>query len=342
VQQATALRAGLATDGADLESATGVEITIDKQTTGTIDEAVGLRINDIDQATLNYAIRTGLGKTHLGDILQIAEQASTPATEAGAMQVYPKTDGKIYAQNDNGTEFDLSHQTIADTHSNRPTSDVGEGDLFLPTDAFGIERRTACDWQVWGPIYPLTAPDLTGFSWVNQGDASAVQSGASIYMEAPKKTSDNLRLLVMSAPSTPYTITIHFQALMWHAFKNAVGLVWRNSSSGKVVTLGCVSSNAASAVGYFTEIHRYNSPTSWNSTIADFDMPGIFPWLRIEDDGTNRKSYVSINGQNWIEINSISRTDFITPDQVGFFINPQDSASDGDDVALHLLSWEVN
>ncbi|MCA9330936.1 hypothetical protein KC957_02730, partial [Candidatus Saccharibacteria bacterium] len=129
VQQATALRAGLATDGADLESATGVEITIDKQTTGTIDEAVGLRINDIDQATLNYAIRTSLGKTHLGDILQIAEQASTPATEAGAMQVYPKTDGKIYAQNDNGTEFDLSHQTIADTHSNRPTSDVGEGDL---------------------------------------------------------------------------------------------------------------------------------------------------------------------------------------------------------------------
>jgi len=340
VAQATALRAGLTTDGADVDTTIGVEIAIDKQSTGTIDEAIGLNITDIDQATDNYALRTGKGKTHLGDVLQLDEQSSTPATAAGTMQLYPKTDGKLYAQNDNGQEFDLSQTTFADTHANRPNSGVGEGDLFLPTDAFGLERKTASDWEVWGPLYKLTPPDLTNFSWVNQGDASAVQSANTIHFDAPQNSGDNLRLLVMSAPSTPYTITMHFSSLMWHAANNSMGMVWRNSSSGKLVTLSCLTTSSIKS--YKLEVLRYNSPTSWNSNITSMEMPGLFPWLRIQDDGTNRKSFISVNGQNWVEVHAISRTDFITPDQVGIFINPQDTGSDGHDLAMHLLSWEVS
>jgi hypothetical protein len=70
--QATALRAKVTTDDADVDKAVGIEVAVDKEgaATGTISEAVGIEVADINQATSgnNYAIRTGDGKVQLGDL----------------------------------------------------------------------------------------------------------------------------------------------------------------------------------------------------------------------------------------------------------------------------------
>jgi len=41
-------------------------------------------------------------------------------------------------------------------------------------------------------------------------------------------------------------------------------------------------------------------------------------WFRITDDGTNRICHVSGDGQHFITIHSVGRTDFLTADEVFF------------------------
>jgi hypothetical protein len=41
-------------------------------------------------------------------------------------------------------------------------------------------------------------------------------------------------------------------------------------------------------------------------------------WLRLEDDGTNRKAHYSIDGQVFRLLHSVGRTDYLTADEIGF------------------------
>lgn len=109
LNQATALRASVITDDdADLDTAVGVEVTIDNESTGTITDAVGVQVNDILSGTNKYAIRTGAGAVRFGDFVEVKRTAvpGTPATDY--IRIYPKSDGKLYAKNWSGVEFDLT------------------------------------------------------------------------------------------------------------------------------------------------------------------------------------------------------------------------------------------
>jgi hypothetical protein len=43
-------------------------------------------------------------------------------------------------------------------------------------------------------------------------------------------------------------------------------------------------------------------------------------WIKYEDDDTNRKISISVDGCSWSQIVSLSRTDYLTPTQIGIFI----------------------
>ena len=43
-------------------------------------------------------------------------------------------------------------------------------------------------------------------------------------------------------------------------------------------------------------------------------------WIKYEDDNTNRKISISADGYSWSQIVSLSRTDYLTPTQIGIFI----------------------
>lgn len=75
---------------------------------GSLATLIGLDIPDLTQGTQNYAIRTGDGRIHFGDFLEMEERSVAPTAVAGSMQVYPKTDGKLYAKNASGAEYDLT------------------------------------------------------------------------------------------------------------------------------------------------------------------------------------------------------------------------------------------
>lgn len=209
-----------------------------------------------------------------------------------------------------------------------------DGNLFLPTDGLTIERDTGSVYEPWGPIFPLTAPPVVAdFAWVNQGSAAASDSKGTLSMTAPTNSGDSLRVLKKSAPSTPYTIIAAILPTLIGANYCKASLCWRESSSGKIIDFG---------VGFSTSFQL--SATKWtNATTysADYASATLLPltvvFLRIADDGANRECSYSADGQNWIQIHSVGRTDFMTADEVGILLNVNNTNYTA---AMTLLSWQ--
>lgn len=115
----------IAGDGANATEVVALRasVTKDPAATSTVDTAVGVDVPNVTGGTENYAIRTGQGMTHLGDVLEMKAQTSDPAAPtADEVRVYPKadpTDGnkiKLYAKT-NTDEYDLTGGSIGGTSS---------------------------------------------------------------------------------------------------------------------------------------------------------------------------------------------------------------------------------
>ncbi|WP_234744903.1 hypothetical protein [Burkholderia sp. WTPI3] len=177
---------------------------------------------------------------------------------------------------------------------------------------------------------PDQPPKLSNFTWVNQSGAAALQEPWGISLSTPKAGGENCACLMIAAPATPYQVVARMRALPASSSYIKCGLVWRNSSSGLLQVAGLLYQS-----GFQYGIGNFNSPTSWNGFQGSQYAMTFWPdWHRIRDDGTNRYYDVSPDGVTWVNMYSFSRTTFLTPDQVGFFADPNGQA-----IAVSLFSW---
>jgi hypothetical protein len=234
-----------------------------------------------------------------------------------------------------GGSADPADIILTDTYANRPAAGTA-GRIFLPSDGVYLERDTGAAWAPWGPIYPMTPPVSGDFAWINQGTASIDTTLGGIYLLAPATAGFCYRIRKKAVPSAPYTVTACFLVHCNNKNYNRVGLVLRQSSDGKI--FGFFAGNND---GLGTQ--NGNSATSWNANLNSLTISLVFPviWMRIVDDNTNRKCYYSFNGdardQYFHLFESRSRTDFLTPDEIGFFAC---SENDTYAAAMTLLSWK--
>lgn len=236
-----------------------------------------------------------------------------------------------------------SDNVIYDTIGNRPAAG-DEGRLFIPQDGLTIHRDNGSDWDVYGPIRKFVQPPtVASFTWVNQGSATATDQGGIIRLVAPWGVSEQARILKISAPATPYTITacVKFVSTISPATMRW-GLVWRESGSGKLVTVNFASFDFFGPGTHYGVVTKWNSETSTNSDYyAKLNWGNTdCMWLRITDNGTNRISSFSSDGVNFFAIHTVGRTDFITANEVGFFLDPIASVDIFFNPEMHLLSWE--
>ncbi|KKN66970.1 hypothetical protein LCGC14_0466500 [marine sediment metagenome] len=223
--------------------------------------------------------------------------------------------------------------TFTSVYGSRPAAS-NDGDLFLPSDGFVIERDTGAAWIPWGPLFPFVAPVNGDFAWINQGTGSVDVDGGGIYLLAPTLAGDNLRIRKKTIPSVPYVITVAF---MPHGYKvnySGVGIGFRQSSDGKLHTFHLsISVNSIASI-------KFTNPTTWSATYLEQEIvqAGSSPvmWLRIEDNNTNRKCHWSVDGRHWFEFHSVGRTDFLTADEIFFFTNSNNATYP---TAMTLLSW---
>jgi hypothetical protein len=217
-------------------------------------------------------------------------------------------------------------------YASRPAP-ANDGDLFLPSNGFVLERDTGAAWVPWGPIFPLTAPVDGDFAWINQGGATVSTTNGGIYLNAPASASMNMRIRKKAAPATPYTITAWILPLINHGL-SFVNFGFREAATGELHHWRYGYNAGTIALS----VIRSTSPTVDDSSDTDI----VAHWqhrlcLRIADNGTNRIFSYSIDGVNFIDWFSVGRTVFLTADEIFF---AADTRSATYPAGVTLISWK--
>jgi hypothetical protein len=314
---------------------------------------------DIDDSTTSISVASAMGFTG-GDfrILVDSEIMKVTGVSGTTLTVARHQEGTSATAHTNGATVkhvltagaldahDQNDLAAYDTYANRPAAGV-PGRIFLPTDGLFIERDNGSIWEKFGPIWPMTPPQASDFpTWVNQGTSTIVDNKGAIFLQGQVNNGECLRCRVKAYPAGAFTVEM---ALLPNVFAYAstgiaCGLCIRDSVGGKLACYGMKGGSADMNVGGY----NYNSPTAasgtatgWPSAAHCSESPLL--WIKYYDDGTtNRVVSISVDGVTWTQMASCSRTDFITPNQIGICVNGGDgySSSAGQaDAGMTVLSW---
>jgi len=259
----------------------------------------------------------------------VVEGATAYATDTDEPGWY---DGAAWTWGAGGSGGGDSTYTAA--YASRPAAG-NDGDLFLPSDGFVVERDTGAAWVPWGPIFPAVNPVLGDFSWINQGAATAVATNGGIHLHAPAVGGNQCRILKKAAPSTPYTITMAYLPLVYSIDYAFCGVGFRQSSDGKLQLLG-----PGVGSGHAFRNLTYSSPTSYAGSYGAYLLhlnSAPVHFLRIGDDGTYRTCSISTDGVNFLQFHSVGRTDYLTADEVFFFAESNNASWP---VFMTVISWK--
>lgn len=224
------------------------------------------------------------------------------------------------------------------TRANLPaTTEAHAGDRYRTTNGLYEYVYNGSAWVAFALGFPVTEPDSSLFAWRNQGGAavSATRGGAALTV--PASASDNHRIREIAVPTAPYILT----AAMIPHFKSSnfafAGLYLVESGSGKLITLGVASDNGLTNGTRAIQCTKWTNVTTFSAHYQSqlWNLSAALVWLQIEDNNTNRIVRYSMDGFNWIQLHSVSRTDFITPDKIGFGGNSINSEV----VYANLLHW---
>jgi hypothetical protein len=217
-------------------------------------------------------------------------------------------------------------------------SSADAGTIYYFTDS--PYSHAISDGTGWHYFYPgfgeVERPILGDFTWVNQGSATADATDGAVTIEAPAVSGDSLRALVQSVPATPWTLTMGFTSLTVNADFHHLGACYRESGTQEILAVGF---RLAMQIG----IYRYTNATAYAGS-NEVGFYNIFAaqnaplFLRLSDDGTNRVTSRSTDGRHWTVIGTISRTNFLTADQVGFYVNAANAAYAA---KIHLFHWKM-
>lgn len=189
-------------------------------------------------------------------------------------------------------------------------------------------------------IAPFVAPPTLGWNWFNQGAATFTSTSVGLQLVGEANGAGlSLRGLSRPLPATNnYTVTacVRFTGLNVNYISGGIAL--RNSVTGAVIPIVLVSGGTTRNVQLF----KANNPTSYNSDYiarptASYDLM----WVRIQDNGTDRIFSLSTNGYDWFEYFRVGRTDFTTPDHVGFTVSCENTGTPFFVPTVRLLSWEA-
>ena len=165
-----------------------------------------------------------------------------------------------------------------------------------------------------------TVLTASSFGWVNQGSATVTDQSGTILMSLPTSSGVNLRGQTRAAPSTPYAYVGAFQSCIPRSGSSVamVMMGFRNSSNFRMETFICGCNGDES---FRMGVQQYATGTSSGTQVRALNgfclwAPAV--WLRVADNGTNLIYSIGMDGKNWIQVYSASRTSYITsgPDQV--------------------------
>ena len=243
-----------------------------------------------------------------------------------------------------GLEARVANRFISDIYANKPAAGV-KGRLFLPTDGLLLEYDDGAAWHQYGPFRRHKAPPQTGWSWVNQGNATATFVGGALVLEDPDldATSPQLRLYVRSLAAGTTSVICGF------AYNGAAsmagpkaGLCARcvgGTDDGNLTTWGLRLDGSYSTL---LEGVQYTSPTVVEYTPSYPNSRALWPawrvwWGKFSWEGNYKRFYWSVDGITWIKWWEDTFGSYNAPSQFGIFIDPLNNANK---INMTLLHWE--
>ena len=277
----------------------------------------------------------------LTDVILRGTRAAQPAATTVAVgSLYYVTD-ESKTERSNGTTWDdysdgggSGDSTLTAAYASRPAPS-NDGNLFLPSDGFNIERDTGAAWNPWGPIFPLTGIVSADFAWINQSTATLTSAKGAEFIEDLTAGALGLKIRKKAAPATPYVITVVIIPYILATSNSGICIGWRNAASGNLIELDYRFLSGSPGINL--AVNKLTSPTVFSAQYTTVQILGnVSPvFLRIADNGVNRISSYSTDGQNWRVIHTVGRTDFLTADEVFFGLSVNTVA-----VAGTFISWK--
>ena len=230
-----------------------------------------------------------------------------------------------------------------DNFVSQATGDVGT--LFFPHSGNYLQRYNGINWEGWGPLTKFEPPNMSGFRWVNRGDASGInQYGGITLFSTGTSPIDEVRMLVQNTPTGAYQLIAKFIPLFNNYGANNgqhVGISVRDSGTQRFTTVMIHVDTTTTA---YLGGSDYNNPQSFNvapflSSYLYVNIAGPCIVFKFVDDMINHKFYHSCDGVNFTKNWQRNRTSFLAnPNEIGFNINPYGA---NDLIANNMLSWEV-
>jgi len=308
----------------------------DSTTTVTVDSAMGFAGGNF-RIRIDDEIMKVTGVSGLDFTVARHQEGTSAASHADNAPVYHiLTAGAFDAHQD-----DL---VVRDAYASKPSAGVA-GRLFLPTDGVFLEHDNGSTWEKFGPIWPMTPPQVSDFpTWVNQGASTAVDNKGAIFLSAAPVGSANIRALLKSYPTPPFTIEMAFIPVVHLQYDGSSivgGLCIRESSSGKLQTYGWCGGTYPRSAGL-----NYSSPTGSTSAITGWSASGLnmhfctnLTWIKYVDNSSNRIISISSDGVSWLQMVSLGLTDYLTPDQIGFCVNNEVTGTEASS-GITILHWK--
>ena len=241
------------------------------------------------------------------------------AVSGSTFTVVRGQEGTIAAPHSTGTTVFLT----ATSESTSFAFKEGHGELLYPKNRILDDSGAT-----------LTA---SSFTWLNQGSATSTDADdGGINMTLPSEANHQIRGKHISAPSTPWKLTTFCMFGPGYTRGGSgtyMGPFGRESSTGKIYMLILKSNESA--------LWRMTNTTTFSAEVDSFIRNNNDNlWLQLEDDGTNVRGHVSVDGYTFEECFNEGRTSFMSGgiDQIGF---GGSSGSGAAGAILHFKSWIV-
>ena len=250
-------------------------------------------------------------------VVRAQEGTSVTAHNSGATVAHVLTAGALDAHDQN----DLAGY---DLYANKPAAGT-PGRIFLPSDGLFIERDNGSTWEKFGPIWPMIPPQSANFpTWVNQGTSTCIDNKGAVYLQAANSSNEQIRARLQAYPTPPFTVDMAFvvHVFPYSSPSMTAGLCIRDSVSGKFQCYGLGNTDLhIRGYNYSSATAASGGVTGWPGSGDNHQLEQNLIWVRYYDNGSNRVISISADGVTWQQMVSNSVTDYLTPNQIGFFAN---------------------
>lgn len=238
----------------------------------------------------------------------------------------------------NAVNANTNAQPASGTFASLPAAG-NAGKLYICTDVGLILRDNGTTWDRFqgGPLEWFTAPPASGLTTTTLGTATFTADKDARLLTLPSVAGENWRVEYKAlSPTSGYTARAYLELAAVSGNFISTGIVLYDSVSGKLIHFGPGVNS-----GFVVSAQKYTNITTFSAAYTSVTPPATIQaipnWYQIRDDGTNRFFEFSFNGIDWIALTSTLRTDFLTPNQIGW-----GGDNNGGNIAkLRLRSWNI-